>query len=108
MDYPNPSYVLAQTFSDFIEDKKFQRALGYTGCKVTVTDVESAAHGFARFETGQVLSFQVLAEMNKREEVSASFSEKAGGMIRRLFGTDGLDETAIDTAICMYRNMEVL
>ena len=63
-----------------------------------VTDVESAAHGFVRFQTGQVLSFQISwAEMNKREEVSVTFQgKKAGGMIRRLFGTDGLDETAID------------
>ena len=35
--------------------------------------------------------------MNKREEVSVTFQgRKAGGMIRRLFGSDGLDETAID------------
>ena len=35
--------------------------------------------------------------MNKREEVSVTFQgTQAGGMIRRLFGTDGLDETAID------------
>jgi predicted dehydrogenase len=35
--------------------------------------------------------------MNKREEVSVTFQgKKAGGMIRRLFGADGLDETAID------------
>jgi predicted dehydrogenase len=35
--------------------------------------------------------------MVKREEVSVTFQgKKAGGMIRRLFGSDGLDETAID------------
>ena len=35
--------------------------------------------------------------MNKREEVSVTFQgQKAGGMIRRLFGSDGLDETALD------------
>ena len=98
MDYPNPSYVLAQTFSDFIEDKNFKGPWGIPDVKDGVTDVESAAHGFVRFETGQVLSFQVSwAEMNKREEVSVTFQgQKAGGMIRRLFGTDGLDETAID------------
>ena len=46
----------------------------------------------------QVLSFQIAwAEMNKREEVSVMFQgTKAGGMIRRLFDVDGLDETAID------------
>ena len=44
-----------------------------------------------------MLTFQVSwAEMVKREEVSVVFHKKAGGMIRRLFGSDGLDETAID------------
>jgi hypothetical protein len=32
------------------------------------------------------------AEMNQREEVSVTFQgAKAGGLVRRLFGTDGLD-----------------
>ena len=35
--------------------------------------------------------------MNKREEVTVTFQgTRAGGMIRRLFGSDGLDETALD------------
>ena len=60
--------------------------------------MESASHGFIKFKTGQILSFQVSwAEMVKREEVSVTFQgKKAGGMIRRLFASDGLDETAID------------
>ena len=51
------------------------------------------------FETGQSLFLQVSwAEMIKREEVSVVFQgTKAGGKVERLFGTDGLDETAIDT-----------
>ena len=98
MDYPQPSCVLAQTFDDFIQDKKFKGPWGIPDVADGVTDVESAAHGFVRFQTGQVLSFQISwAEMNKREEVSVTFQgKKAGGMIRRLFGADGLDETAID------------
>ncbi len=98
MDYPEPQHVLAQTFDDFIQDKAFKGPWGIPDVADGVTDVESAAHGFVRFTTGQVLSFQVSwAEMNKREEVSVTFQgTKAGGMIRRLFGTDGLDETAID------------
>jgi len=98
MDYPEPTHVLAQTFDDFIEDKSFKGPWGIPDVADGVTDVESAAHGFVRFATGQVLSFQVSwAEMNKREEVSVTFQgTKAGGMIRRLFGVDGLDETAID------------
>jgi len=98
MDYPKPSNVLAQTFNDFIENKDFKGPWGIPDVADGVTDVESAAHGFVTFETGQVLSFQISwAEMNKREEVSVTFQgKKAGGMIRRLFGADGLDETAID------------
>ncbi len=98
MDYPNPSHVLAQTFNDFIENKEFKGPWGIPDVADGVTDVESAAHGFVSFDTGQVLNFQISwAEMNKREEVSVTFQgKKAGGMIRRLFGSDGLDETAID------------
>jgi predicted dehydrogenase len=98
MDYPTPSYVLAQTFSDFIQDKNFKGPWGIPDVADGVTDVESASHGFIKFTSGQILSFQVSwAEMVKREEVSVTFQgKKAGGMIRRLFGSDGLDETAID------------
>ena len=64
-----------------------------------MTDVEAAAHGFVTFKTGQAMSFQVSwAEMNHREEVSVTFQgQKAGGLVRRLFGSDGLDNTAIDS-----------
>ena len=98
MDYPEPSCVLAQTFSDFITDKNFKGPWGIPDVADGVTDVESASHGFIKFKTGQVLSFQVSwAEMVKREEVSVTFQgQKAGGMIRRFFGSDGLDDTAID------------
>jgi predicted dehydrogenase len=98
MDYPKPSHVLAQTFDNFIQDKGFKGPWGIPDVADGVTDVESAAHGFVRFETGQVLSFQVSwAEMNKREEVSVTYQgTKAGGMVRRLFGRDGIDATAID------------
>ena len=98
MDYPEPRHVLAQTFDDFIQDKSFKGPWGIPDVVDGKTDVESAAHGFVSFSTGQVLSFQVSwAEMNKREEVSVTFQgSKAGGMMRRLFEADGLDETAID------------
>tara|TARA_B100000963_G_C22570294_1_gene645718 strand:+ start:215 stop:1300 length:1086 start_codon:yes stop_codon:yes gene_type:complete len=98
MDYPEPSCVLSQTFSDFIQDKTFKGPWGIPDVADGVTDVESASHGFIKFKSGQILSFQVSwAEMVKREEVSVTFQgKKAGGMIRRLFGSDGLDETAID------------
>ncbi|MFA5263425.1 MAG: Gfo/Idh/MocA family oxidoreductase [Opitutaceae bacterium] len=98
MGYPEPEYVLAQTFNDFIGDKSFKGPWGIPDVEKGVTDVETSAHGFIRFVTGQVMSFQVSwAEMNKREEVSVVFQgTKAGGLVQRLFGVDGVDSTSID------------
>ncbi len=98
MGYPEPAHVLAQTFNDHITDKNFKGPWGIPDVAKGATDVEAAAHGFVTFTTGQTLSFQVSwAEMNKREEVSVVFQgTKAGGMVQRLFGLDGLDHTAID------------
>jgi len=99
MGYPEPAHVLGQTFNDFIEDKSFKGPWGIPDRVGGVTDVENAAHGFVTFKTGQVLTLQVSwAEMIKREEVSVVFQgTKAGGKVERLFGIDGLDNTAIDT-----------
>ena len=99
MEYPEPSYVLGQTFSDFITDKNFKGPWGLPDREGGVTDVESAAHGFVTFKTGQVLNLQVSwAEMVKREEVSVVFQGTGGGgKIERLCGVDGLDETCIDS-----------
>jgi predicted dehydrogenase len=99
MGYPEPEYVLAQCFDDFICDPAFKGPWGIPDNAAGVTNVENAVHGFVRFKTGQVLSLQVSwAEMVKREEVSVVFQgQKAGGMVRRLFGRDGIDDTAVDT-----------
>ena len=99
MGYPEPAHVLGQTFSDFIQDNQFKGPWGIPDRVGGTTDVENAAHGFVTFKTGQVLSLQVSwAEMVKREEVSVVFQgTKAGGKVERLFGIDGLDNTAIDT-----------
>ncbi len=99
MEYPEPEYVLAQTFSDFIKDKAFKGPWGIPDVAKGVTDVENACHGFVRFKTGQVLSLQISwAEMVEREEVSVVFQgTKAGGMVQRLFDEDGIDETAVDS-----------
>jgi predicted dehydrogenase len=99
MGNPKPEYVTGQIFDDHITNKDFKGPWGIPDREGGVTDVESAAHGFVTFETGQVLNFQMSwAEMVKREEVSVVFQGvKAGGKVERLFGTDGLDETAIDT-----------
>lgn len=99
MGYPEPAYVLGQTFNDFIDNADFKGPWGIPDNADGVNDVEAAAHGFVTFKSGQVLSMQVSwAEMVKREEVSVVFQgSKGGGKVERLFGTDGLDETAIDT-----------
>ena len=98
MGYPEPDYVLAQTFNDFIDDKTFKGPWGIPDVVGGVTDVESACHGFIRFKTGQIMTLRnSWAEMIKREEVSVTFQgQKAGGMVRRLFGRDGDDNTSID------------
>ncbi len=99
MGYPEPAHVLGQTFDNFIDNKDFKGPWGIPDVADGTTDVEAAAHGFVTFKTGQVLTMQVSwAEMIKREEVSVVFQgTKAGGKVERLFGSDGLDETAIDT-----------
>ncbi len=99
MGYPEPAHVMGQTFNDFIQDKSFKGPWGIPDRIGGTTDVENSAHGFISFKTGQVLSLQVSwAEMVKREEVSVVFQgTKAGGKVERLFGVDGLDDTAIDT-----------
>ncbi len=99
MGYPEPEYVLAQTFNDFITDKSFKGPWGIPDVADGVTDVESACHGFIRFKSGQVMTIQTSwAEMIKREEVSVTFQgQKAGGMVQRLFGIDGDDSTSLDT-----------
>jgi len=98
MGYPEPAHILARTYRDHISDKSFKGPWGIPDVAKGVTDVEAAAHGFVTFKSGQSMSFAVSwAEMNQREEVSVVFQgSKAGGMVRRLFGTDGLDNTAID------------
>ena len=100
MGYPEPEHVLAQTYSDFIDNKDFKGPWGIPDVADGTTDVESACHGMVRFTSGQVLSFQVSwAEMIKREEVSVVFQgQGAGGMVQRLFGVDGLDDTSTDKA----------
>jgi predicted dehydrogenase len=99
MGYPEPAHVLANTFDTFITDKNFKGPWGIPDRADGVNNVEAAAHGFVTFKTGQVLTIQASwAEMIKREEVSVVFQgTAAGGKVERLFGRDGLDETAIDS-----------
>lgn len=107
MGNPKPKVVLGQVFNNFINDPQFKGPWGIPDKVGGTTDVESAAHGFVTFETGQVLNFQASwAEMVKGEEVSVNFQgTKAGGKVERLFGKDGIDETAID--VCeMYTQVD--
>ncbi len=99
MGYPEPAFVLARTYRDHIDNKAFKGPWGINDVPNGITDVEAAAHGFVTFKSGQAMSFQVSwAEMIQREEVSVAFQgRKAGGLVRRLFGVDGLDQTASDT-----------
>ncbi|MDD5707909.1 MAG: Gfo/Idh/MocA family oxidoreductase [Kiritimatiellae bacterium] len=99
MGYPEPAWVLGQTFDDFISNKAFKGPWGLPDVARGITNVEAAAHGFVRFKSGQVLFLRnSWAEMNAREEVSVTFQgQKAGGCIKRLFGRDGLDDTSIDS-----------
>lgn len=99
MGYPDPAHVLARTYNDHIDDKAFKGPWGIPDVAKGVTDVEAAAHGFITFKSGQAMSFAVSwAEMNHREEVSVAFQgTKAGGLVRRLFGVDGIDATGQDT-----------
>ncbi len=99
MGYPEPAFVLGQTFSDLIDNQEFKGPWGIPDIQGGVTDVEAAAHGFVTFKTGQVLSLRnSWAEMNEREVVSVVFQgQKAGGKMQRLFRVEGIDATSIDT-----------
>jgi len=106
MEFPEPDYVLAKTFTDFSGNPDFKGPWGIPDVEGGIMDVETSSHAFITFKTGQVLfARNSWAEMNKREEVSVTFQgTKAGGMIRRLFGRDGIDDTAIDD--CELYTME--
>ncbi|HVE40242.1 MAG TPA: Gfo/Idh/MocA family oxidoreductase [Planctomycetota bacterium] len=99
MGYPEPAFVLGQTFSDNIDNKEFKGPWGIPDVQGGITDVEAAAHALVTFKTGQVLTLRnSWAELNEREVVSVVFQgQKAGGKIQRLFRVDGIDATSVDT-----------
>ncbi|QQO08986.1 Gfo/Idh/MocA family protein [Breznakiella homolactica] len=99
MDYPEPDYLLAATFYDFMDNKAFKGPWGIPDAAGGVTDVESSCHAMVTFKTGQCLMIRnSWAEMNEREVVSVTFQgTKAGGTVERLFGIDGVDETSTDS-----------
>ncbi|MDR3170618.1 MAG: Gfo/Idh/MocA family oxidoreductase [Treponema sp.] len=99
MNYPEPAYLLGVTYNTFMDNKAFKGPWGIPDSANGVNDVESACHAMLTFKTGQCLFIRnSWAELNEREIVSVVFQgEKAGGKVERLFGTDGIDETSIDT-----------
>jgi predicted dehydrogenase len=98
MDYPEPAFLLARTFDDFMGDKAFKGPWGIPDAENGITDVEAACHAFLTFRNGQCLAIRnSWAEMVEREAVSVIFQgSKAGGKVERLFGRDGVDSTSID------------
>ncbi len=99
MGYPEPAYVLASTFDDFIRDKRFRGPWGIPEREDGTCDVEAAAYGFVTFKDGSCMTFHnSWAEMIKREEMSIVLQgSREGACIKRLFGKDGDDTTAEDT-----------
>ncbi len=99
MDYPEPAYVLARTFDDFMGNPAFKGPWGIQDNKDGVMDVEASCHAMLTFKSGQCLMIRnAWAEMNEREVVSVVFQgTKAGGKVERLFDRDGIDETSQDT-----------
>lgn len=98
MGYPEPDWVLGGTFADFAGNPAFKGPWGIPDVQGGLMDVETAAHGLVTFASGQILFVRASwAEMNEREEVSVTFQGTGGGgRIRRLFGRDGIDATAVD------------
>lgn len=81
MDYPEPEYVLAQTFDDFIRDPAFQGSWGHVVNPAGTCDVESACYGFVRFRTGQILVLHnSWAEMVKEEDTYVALQGTRGGV----------------------------
>ena len=99
MGYPEPAHVLARTFGDFIRDRRFRGPWGIPVREDGTCDVEAAARAFVTFKDGSCLAVHnSWAEMIKREEMSVVLQgTKEGAAIRRVFGRDGDDSTAVDT-----------
>jgi predicted dehydrogenase len=99
MGYPEPQWVMAKTFYDFMDNKAFKGPWGIPDSAGGLTDVESSCHAMITFKTGQSLQIRCSwAEFVERETVSVTFQgTKAGGKVERLFSIDGLDSTSIDS-----------
>ncbi|MDR2746428.1 MAG: Gfo/Idh/MocA family oxidoreductase [Treponema sp.] len=103
MGYPEPEYLLATAYYDFMDNRAFKGPWGIPDVENGTVDVESSCHAMLTFKTGQSLMIRCSwAEMTQREEVSVSFQgTKAGGKVERLFGIDGVDATSVDRC-CLF------
>jgi len=106
MGFPEPAWVLARTYDDFIRDPRFRGPWGIPTRENGTCDVEAASHALVTFRNGAALFLRnSWAEMIKREESGVVFQgTKAGGMIKRTFGQDGIDETATDVAELYFQD----
>lgn len=86
MGYPDPRYVLSQSFTDFMDDPTRRGSYGIANAN-DLADVESSTHAIITFETGQVLHCRCSwAEMVKEERCFVSFQgQKSGAKVSRLY-----------------------
>lgn len=110
MDYPEPEYVLAQTFDDFIHNPEFQGAWGGIVSSKGTTDVESACHGFVRFKTGQVMTIHnSWAELVKEEDTFVTLQgTKLGIKIRSVNNLNACELYAQERGISSDKNLRFL
>jgi predicted dehydrogenase len=112
MEYPEPEWVLAQTFEDFSTNSDFKGPWGFPDVKEGKVDVETASHAFIKFRTGQVLFARTSwAEMNKFVENFgvALQGTKAGVKLSTLVETYGDDFMAAEANadnLCEIYTME--
>jgi len=97
MDYPEPAWVMGNTFDTFQGDETFKGPWGIAD-GTGPTNTETAAHGYVRFATGQCLTVHnSWAELVERERVGVELQgSRLGAQLLRIFNKDGIDDTAVD------------
>ncbi|MFA5126409.1 MAG: Gfo/Idh/MocA family oxidoreductase [Patescibacteria group bacterium] len=92
MGYPKPKHVLGQTFNDFMDDPSRRGTYGVAK-RDGAADVESSAHAFITFQTGQVLTVHTSwAEMVREEQCFVVLQgQKLGAKVSRLFQSNTCD-----------------
>jgi predicted dehydrogenase len=112
MGYPEPEWVLAQTFNDFADDPTFKGPWGFPDVEGGKVDVETSSHAFIKFKSGQVLfARSSWAEMNKFvEDLGVSLQgTKAGvnlSMLIETYGENFMKAEAKAISSCEIYTME--